>query len=159
MLGSTRDKKYEKKSWDTIFIVMFVYIYFFGYYVVHLLLVLLFFFFLGLEICSNFESGSSMVWNAGSKHIEGVIWDLKFCSNLKWGGLEFASKHVGGVIWLGDYPSLKSSGPTAWHLNPNTLGGDLAWDYPSLKSSNCDSTFRQIVMLPKYQPKRGGDLG
>ena len=47
VLGSTRDKKYEKKSWDTIFIVMFVYIYFFGYYVVHLLLVLLLFFFFG----------------------------------------------------------------------------------------------------------------
>uniref|UniRef100_A0A2N9IKU4 Uncharacterized protein n=1 Tax=Fagus sylvatica TaxID=28930 RepID=A0A2N9IKU4_FAGSY len=44
-------------------------------------------------------------------------------SQIGWSnGLAFESKHVGGVIWLGDYPSLKSSGPTAWHLNPNTLG-------------------------------------
>uniref|UniRef100_A0A2N9GSJ7 Uncharacterized protein n=1 Tax=Fagus sylvatica TaxID=28930 RepID=A0A2N9GSJ7_FAGSY len=39
-----------------------------------------------------------------------------------------------GVIWLGDYPSLKSSGPTVWHLNPNTLRGDLTWGLPKLKS-------------------------
>ena len=38
------------------------------------------------------------------------------------------------MIWLGDYPSLKSSGLTAWHLNPNTLGGNLRLQIcPSLK--------------------------
>ena len=121
--------------------IYYYYYYFWGtllrtYFFSFLFFIFFIFFFLGLEICSNFESGSSMVWNAGSKHIEGVIWDLKFCSNLKWGGLEFASKHVGGVIWLGDYPSLKSSSLTVWHLNPNTLRR-LIWlgDYPSLKSS------------------------
>uniref|UniRef100_A0A2N9IV97 Uncharacterized protein n=1 Tax=Fagus sylvatica TaxID=28930 RepID=A0A2N9IV97_FAGSY len=29
-----------------------------------------------------------------------------------------------------NFENLKSSGPTVWHLNPNTLGGDLAWGLP-----------------------------
>jgi hypothetical protein len=74
--------------------------------------------------------------NLESKHVWGDLAHPIGWSN----GLAFESKHVdlawGGVIWLGDYPSLKSSGPTVWHLNPNTLGG-VIWlgDYPSLKSS------------------------
>jgi hypothetical protein len=80
---------------------------------------------------------SQIEWSNGlafeSKHVRGgdLAWGLPK-SQIEWSnGLTFESKHVGGVIWLGDYPNLKSSGPTVWHLNPNTLGGgDLAWGLP-----------------------------
>jgi hypothetical protein len=51
-----------------------------------------------------------MVWNVGSKHVEEV-------DNLR---LEIRS-------------SLKSGGSTVWHLNPNTLRGDLTWGLPKLQ--------------------------
>ena len=72
-----------------------------------------------------------MAWHLNPNTLGGdLAWGLPK-SQIEWSnGLAFESKHVGGGIWLGDYPSLKSSGPTAWHLNPNTLGGDLAWGLP-----------------------------
>jgi hypothetical protein len=51
-----------------------------------------------------------MVWNVGSKHV-GEVDDLRLaiCSSLKLGG------------------------STVWHLNPNTLRGDLTWGLPKLQ--------------------------
>ena len=83
---------------------------------------------------------SQIEWSNGlafeSKRVGGggdLTWGLPK-SQIEWSnGLAFESKHVGG-IWLRDYPSLKSSGSTVWHLNPDTLGGIWLGDYPSLKS-------------------------
>uniref|UniRef100_A0A2N9EJJ0 Aminotransferase-like plant mobile domain-containing protein n=1 Tax=Fagus sylvatica TaxID=28930 RepID=A0A2N9EJJ0_FAGSY len=79
----------------------------------------------------SLKSSGPTAWHLNPNTLGGdLAWGLPK-SQIEWSnGLAFESKHVGGVIWLGDYPSLKSSGPTAWHLNPNTLGGDLAWGLP-----------------------------
>ena len=79
----------------------------------------------------SFKSSGPTVWNPESKHVEGwfdlgttqvsnrLVQQLSIWIQTRW-----------GMIWLGDYPSLKSSGPTAWHSNPNTLRGDLTWGLP-----------------------------
>ena len=106
-----------------------------------------------------------------------LTWGLPK-SQIEWSnGLESWIQTRRGMIWLGDYPSLKSSGPTVWNpeskhvggwfglgttqvlnrvvqwfgiLNPNTSEGGVIWlgDYPSLKSS--DPTV--------WHSHRGGDL-
>ena len=148
VLGSRGDERYEKILGHNIYCD----VYFFG---ALCNVFIIYIFFLGFEICSNFELGGSMVWNAGSKHVEevgnlrleiysslktgglmvwhlspntprgGIIWDFKFVQVSNWVVQRFGIwiQTRWGMIWLGGYPSLKSSGPTAWHLNPNTLGG------------------------------------
>ena len=80
-------------------------------------------------------------WSKGlafeSKHVGGLIWDFKSVQVSNWVVQRFSIwiQTCWGVIWLGDYPSLKSSGPTAWHLNPNTLGR-LIWDFKFVQVSN-----------------------
>jgi hypothetical protein len=89
---------------------------------------------LGFEICSNLELGGSTVWNPGSKHVEEHNLRLQICSSLKSGGLtvwHFESQHDEEVnLRLQICSSLKLGGSTVWHLNPNMLGGDLAWGLP-----------------------------
>ena len=35
------------------------------------------------------------------------------------------SKHVGGNLGFGDYPNLKSGGPTVWNPESKHVGGSL----------------------------------
>uniref|UniRef100_A0A2N9HGJ3 Aminotransferase-like plant mobile domain-containing protein n=1 Tax=Fagus sylvatica TaxID=28930 RepID=A0A2N9HGJ3_FAGSY len=60
-----------------------------------------------------------------------LAWGLPK-SQIEWSnGLAFESKHVGEVnLRLQICSSLKLGGSTVWHLNPNTLRGDLAWGLP-----------------------------
>ena len=48
--------------------------------------------------------------------------------NLKSGGPTVwnpESKHVGGNLGFGDYPNLKSGGPTVWNPESKHVGGSL----------------------------------
>uniref|UniRef100_A0A2N9I241 Aminotransferase-like plant mobile domain-containing protein n=1 Tax=Fagus sylvatica TaxID=28930 RepID=A0A2N9I241_FAGSY len=75
------------------------------------------------------------VWHLNPNTLRGdLTWGLPKLQ-IKWSnGLAFESKHVGEVnLRLQICSSLKSGGSTVWHLNPNTLRGDLTWGLPKLQ--------------------------
>uniref|UniRef100_A0A2N9FYI9 Uncharacterized protein n=1 Tax=Fagus sylvatica TaxID=28930 RepID=A0A2N9FYI9_FAGSY len=92
---------------------------------------------LRLQICSSLKSGGLTVWHLNPNTLRGdLTWGLPKLQ-IEWSnGLAFESKHVGEFnLRLQICPSLKLGGSTVWHLNPNTLRGDLTWGLPNCKSS------------------------
>uniref|UniRef100_A0A2N9I6H3 Aminotransferase-like plant mobile domain-containing protein n=1 Tax=Fagus sylvatica TaxID=28930 RepID=A0A2N9I6H3_FAGSY len=90
---------------------------------------------LRLQICPSLKLGGSTVWHLNPNTLRGdLTWGLPKLQ-IEWSnGLAFESKHVGEVnLRLQICPSLKLGGSTVWHLNPNTLGGDLTWGLPKLQ--------------------------
>jgi hypothetical protein len=87
---------------------------------------------LRLQICTSLKLGGSTAWHLSPNKLRGdLAWGLSK-PQIEWSnGLAFESKHVGGFnLRLQICTSLKLGGSTAWHLNPNTLRGDLAWGLP-----------------------------
>uniref|UniRef100_A0A2N9GTD2 Aminotransferase-like plant mobile domain-containing protein n=1 Tax=Fagus sylvatica TaxID=28930 RepID=A0A2N9GTD2_FAGSY len=90
---------------------------------------------LRLQICPSLKLGGSTVWHLNPNTLRGdLTWGLPKLQ-IEWSnGLAFESKHVGEVnLRLQICPSLKLGGSTVWHLNPNTLRGDLTWGLPKLQ--------------------------
>uniref|UniRef100_A0A2N9FZX4 Uncharacterized protein n=1 Tax=Fagus sylvatica TaxID=28930 RepID=A0A2N9FZX4_FAGSY len=90
---------------------------------------------LSLQICPSLKLGGSTVWHLNPNTLRGdLTWGLPKLQ-IEWSnGLAFESKHVGEVnLRLQICPSLKLGGSTVWHLNPNTLRGDLTWGLPKLQ--------------------------
>jgi hypothetical protein len=90
---------------------------------------------LRLQICPSLKLGGSTVWHLNPNTLRGdLTWGLPRLQ-IEWSnGLAFESKHVGEVnLRLQICPSLKLGGSTVWHLNPNTLRGDLTWGLPKLQ--------------------------
>jgi hypothetical protein len=90
---------------------------------------------LRLQICPSLKLGGSTVWHLNQNTLRGdLTWGLPKLQ-IEWSnGLAFESKHVGEVnLRLQICPSLKLGGSTVWHLNPNTLRGDLTWGLPKLQ--------------------------
>ena len=115
--------------WDTTCI--FCDVYFFG--AICSVFIIIIIFFLG-QIFWKLRAKFGIYTNLGSIYFFSFFFfvDLQFFQISNWVVQRFGIwiQTCWGVIWLGDYPSCKSSGPTAWHSNPNTLRGDLTWGLP-----------------------------
>uniref|UniRef100_A0A2N9G976 Aminotransferase-like plant mobile domain-containing protein n=1 Tax=Fagus sylvatica TaxID=28930 RepID=A0A2N9G976_FAGSY len=112
---------------------------------------------LRLQICPSLKLGGSTVWHLNPNTLRGdLTWGLPKLQ-IEWSnGLAFESKHVGEVnLRLQICPSLKLGGSTVWHLNPNTLRGDLTWGLPKLQIEWSNG----LAFESKHMSDRGSGSG